>query len=172
MIDQPEQGSDPWDERDALPDEQVVATVPASPYTQEQAAQSLKRAVWFVLVFAVVGAPVAWLMRGWQSAALLLVGAAISASGLHEWRRLMGALLHRMDAQDAVQAGLPLDERNAPSIGFAIAGFVVRFGVVIAVLYVSLKYLHGSVIALAAGLAMSVVALLFEGLRLLRSGTI
>ncbi|MBE7180550.1 MAG: hypothetical protein INR71_04935 [Terriglobus roseus] len=150
----------------------MVATLPPSPYTQEQAAASLQRAVWLVVGFAVVGAPVAWFLRGRQSAALLLVGAAISASGLREWRRLMAALLHRMDAQDAVQAGTSLGDRVAPSIGFAIAGFMVRLGVVIAVLYVSLKYLHGSVLALAAGLAMGVIALLVEGLRLLRSGTI
>ncbi|WP_419806502.1 hypothetical protein [Terriglobus sp.] len=159
-----------------MPDEQVVATVPPSPYTQAQASHSLERAVWLVLGFAVVGAPIAWLLRGWQSAALLLVGAAISASGLYEWRRLMAALMHRMDAQDAVQAQLPkpvpLEDRKAPSIGFAVAGFIVRLGVVIVVLYVSLKYLHGSVIALAAGLSMGVFALLVEGLRLLRSGTI
>ena len=163
---------DPQDWSEPLPDEQVVATVAPTPYTQAQASQSLQRAVWIVLGLAIVGAPVAGLMRGWQSAALLLVGAMISASGLYEWRRLMAALLHRMDAQDAVQAGVPFEDRKAPSIGFAIAGFILRLGVVVAVLYVSLKYLHGSVLALAAGLAMGVVALLIEGLRLLRSGTI
>ena len=77
-----------------------------------------------------------------------------------------------MDAQDALQTGVALEDRKAPSIGFAVAGFIVRLGVVIAVLYVSLKHLHGSVLALAAGLAMGVFALLIEGLRLLRSGTI
>lgn len=161
-----------WDEPDSLPDEEIVATVPPTPYTQAQAADSLRRAAWIVAGLAVVGAPIAWALRGWQSACLLLVGAAISASGLYEWRRLMAALLHRMDAQDAVQSGIPLEDRTAPSIGFAIAGFIVRMGVVIAVLYVSLGYLHGSVLALAAGLAMGVFALLIEGLRLLRSGTI
>ena len=161
-----------WDEPESVPDEEIVATVPPTPYTQAQAAQSLTRAAWIVLALAVVGAIVALWLRGWQSAALLLVGAGISASGLYEWRRLMAALLHRMDAQDAVQAGVPLEDRKAPSIGFAVAGFIMRLGVVIAVLYVSLKYLHGSVLALAAGLAMGVLALLIEGLRLLRSGTI
>ena len=146
--------------------------MPPSPYTQAQAAHSLQRAVWLVLGMAVAGAPIAWVLRDWQSAALLLVGAAISASGLYEWRRLMAALLHRMDAQDALQAGVALEDRKAPSIGFAVAGLIVRLGVVIAVLYVSLRYLHGSVLALAAGLAMGVFALLIEGLRLLRSGTI
>lgn len=162
-----------WEpEQDELPDEQVIATVPPTPYTQAEAAHSLQRAVWIVLALAVIGAPVAWVLRGWQSAALLLVGAAISASGLYEWRRLMAALLHRMDVADAAQAGVPQEERQAPSIAFAVVGFIVRLGAVIAVLYVSLKYLHGSVLALAAGLAMGVFALLIEGLRLLRSGTI
>ena len=172
MIDGPEWERDPMDESSALPDEQVMATVPPSPYTQAQAEHTLQRAVWIVLGFAAVGARIAWWLLGWESAVLLLGGAAISASGLYEWRRLMAALLHRMDAQDAVQAGAPLEDRKAPSIGFAITGFVVRLGVVIAVLYVSLRHLHGSVLALAAGLAMSVLALLIEGLRLLRSGTI
>ena len=176
MTDEPEQKRNLWDEPETTPDEEIVATVPPTPYTQEQAAHSLQRAAWIVLALALVGAPVAWVSRGWQSACLLLVGAGISASGLYEWRRLMAALLHRMDAQDAVQAGLPqpvpFEDRKAPSIGFAVAGFIVRMGVVIAVLYVSLKYLHGSVLALAAGLAMGVIALLIEGLRLLRSGTI
>ena len=172
MSGKPEQGRGSWDEPEAVPAEEIVATVPPSPYTQAQAAHSLLRAAWLVLAFSIIGAPVAWLLRGWQSAALLLVGAAISASGLYEWRRLMAALLLRMDAQDAVHAGVPLADRKAPSISFAIAGFIVRLGVVIAVLYVSLEHLHGSVLALAAGLAMGVLALLIEGLRLLRSGTI
>jgi hypothetical protein len=59
-----------------------------------------------------------------------------------------------------------------PSIGFALVGFFLRLFAVVAVLYVSLKYLNGSVLALAAGLAMGVIALTIEGLRLLRSGTI
>lgn len=155
-----------------LPDEQIVALVPTSPYTEAQAAESLRRATRLALVAIILALPVAWVLAGWQSAALLLVGGAISASGLYEWRRLMAALLHRMDAQDAVQAGIPFEERKAPSIAFAVAGFIVRLGVVIVVLYVSLRYLHGSVLALAAGLAMGVLALLVEGLRLLRSGTI
>ncbi len=155
-----------------LADEQVVATVPPSPYTQAQAADSLRRAALLVFALTAVGAIAAWVLRGWQSAALLLVGGLISASGLYEWRRLMTALLHRMDAQDAVQSGIPLDERKAPSIAFAVAGFIVRLLVVVAVLYVSLSYLHGSVLALAAGLSLGVIALLVEGLRLLRSGII
>ena len=59
-----------------------------------------------------------------------------------------------------------------PSIGFALTGFFLRLFAVLVILYGSLKYLHGSPIALVAGIAMGVVALTIEGLRLLRNGTI
>ncbi len=152
------------------------------PYTEADASGSLVRAGRLVLVLATLGLPFALWLGGWRSAALLAIGAAISASGLWEWRRLMAALMARMDQADAAeQQAEPLlkysetsgmAEAKRPSIAFAIAGFVVRMVVVIIVLYVSLKYLHGSVFALAAGLAMGIVALTVEGLRLLRSGTI
>ena len=84
----------------------------------------------------------------------------------------MAALMARMDAQELVQPAAAANPSGAPSIGFAVAGFAARLLVVMAVLYASLRYLHGSVPALAAGLAMGVVALTAEGIRLLRSGTI
>jgi hypothetical protein len=116
---------------------------------------------------AVIGAVIAGWKAGPQSAALLLVGAAISASGLWEWRRLMSALMARMEpAQGEHMVGA-----RRPSIGFALVGFFLRFFVVLIVLYASLKYLHGSAIALAGGLAMGVIALSAEGIRLLRNGT-
>ena len=136
-------------------------------FTDADAAGVIARAVRTVAVLAVVGAPVAAWKGGWRSAALLLVGAAISASGLWEWRRLMTALMVRMEPA----AGEHIVGARRPSIGFALTGFFLRLFVVLAVLYVSLRYLNGSVLALAAGLAMGVVALTVEGLRLLRNGT-
>ena len=137
-------------------------------YTDAEARATLLRAMGTVGVLTAAGLPVAWLRGGWRSAALLLIGAAISASGLWEWRRLMAALMARMEAVPlaAGQAAKP------PSIGFALVGFSLRLLLVMAVLYVSLSYLNGSALALAAGLAMGVAALTFEGLRLLRNGTI
>jgi hypothetical protein len=41
----------------------------------------------------------------------------------------------------------------------------------VALLYGSLKFLHGSVIALVAGLALGVAGLSFEGLRLVKNWT-
>lgn len=126
------------------------------------------RATWTVAVMAAVALPVAWWRGGWQSAMLLVVGAAISASGLWEWRRLMAALMVRMEPA----AGEAMVGARRPSIGFALVGFFVRLTLVVVVLYVSLRYLNGSVLAIAAGLAMGVFALTIEGLRLLRNGTI
>jgi len=53
-----------------------------------------------------------------------------------------------------------------------LAGFFVRLAIALGLLYGSLKFLHGSVYALIAGLALGVLALLFEGLRLLKNWTV
>jgi len=53
-----------------------------------------------------------------------------------------------------------------------LAGFFLTLGLSLAALYVSLKYLDGSVYALAAGLAMGVFALTIEGLRLVKAWTV
>jgi hypothetical protein len=137
-------------------------------FSDADARAVIARAVRIVVVLGVMGAVVTLVRAGWKSALLLLIGAAISASGLWEWRRLMAALTARMEPLD----GEHIVGARRPSIGFALAGFFLRLFVVLAVLYVSLRYLNGSAIALAAGLAMGVFALTIEGLRLLRSGTI
>jgi len=73
-----------------------------------------------------------------------------AGSGLFEWLRLMVALMARMDTEGAAPAR-PL----AP----VLIGFFMRLGIAVAVLYVSLKFLDGSVYALVAGLALGVAAL-------------
>ena len=137
-------------------------------FSDADARAVITRAVRIVVVLGVIGAVFTFVRAGWKSALLLLIGAAISASGLWEWRRLMAALTARMEPLD----GEHIVGARRPSIGFALEGFFLRLFVVLAVLYVSLRYLNGSAIALAAGLAMGVFALTIEGLRLLRSGTI
>jgi hypothetical protein len=136
-------------------------------FTDADATAAIGRAVRTVLILAAVGVVIAFLKGGWRSAALLLVGAAISASGLWEWKRLMAALMARMEPAE----GEHIVGARRPSIGIVLVGFFLRLFVVVAVLYVSLRYLNGSVLALAAGLAMGVIALTIEGLRLLRNGT-
>ena len=125
----------------------------------------IKRTVWSALrlmaIFTAVAAPIVWWKMGWQSALLLVVGALISGSGLFEWLRLMTAVMVRMDGGE-----------KARPIGLVLTGFFLRLGLTVAVLYVSLKLLNGSVYALAAGLALGVFALSIEGLRLIKAWTV
>src|SRR5260370_24669947 len=115
------------------------------------------RALWLMAGITVVAMPLVWWKRGWQSAALLLVGAAISGSGLWEWLRLMTAVMVRMDGG-----------AKARPMGMVLAGFFLRLGLTVVLLYVSLKILDGSVYALAAGLALGWFALSGEGLRVVK----
>jgi ATP synthase I chain len=113
-----------------------------------------------LLALAVVAAALFWWKAGWQSAVLLLVGAAISSSSLWEWLRLMTAINRRMDAGE-----------NPRPMGAVLFGFSTRLALTVVVLYGSLKYLHGTVFALAAGLGLGLFALTVEALRLLKRTT-
>jgi hypothetical protein len=127
--------------------------------------EDFKRTIWnalrLMLVLVVLGVPLAWWKAGWKSAALLVIGAVISGSGLYEWLRLMTAVMARMDLGGA-----------ARPLGMVLAGFFLRMGLVLVVLYVSLKTLDGSVYALLGGLLLGVFALSVEGLRLLKAWTV
>jgi hypothetical protein len=129
--------------------------------TDEDVRRTMQRALRLLAILAVVGVVLAWWKLGWQSGALLAVGAAISASGLWEWMRLMTVVISRMDAGVAPRP-----------MGTALVGFFMRLGIALVALYASLKYLDGSVYALAAGLALGMVALTIEALRLVRSWTV
>ena len=130
-------------------------------FSDQDFRQTILRALRLLAVISVAGALLLWWKLGWQSAALLAVGAAISASGLWEWLRLMTAVMARMD-----QGGM------AKPMGMVLLGFFLRLAATIALLYVSLKVLNGSVYALAAGLALGVFALTVEGLRLVKAWTV
>lgn len=138
-------------------------------YTDADARRTISNALWLVAIAAALGIPLLWWKMGWQSAALLAVGALISASGLFEWQRLMAALMARMDSGDADTAAAPVQVRPLAPV---MIGFFLRLALAFVVLYVSLKFLHGSVFALVAGLALGVTALSIEGLRLIKSWTV
>ena len=129
-----------------------------------------RRVIWsalrLVAIAVLVGVPLLWWKLGWASAGLFVVGAAISGSGLFEWLRLMSALMARMETGTA----------EAPVVvkplGPVLVGFFLRLGFAIVLLYGSLKLLHGSIYALAAGLVLGVFALLIQALRLVRSWTV
>lgn len=129
-------------------------------FSDDDVRRTMLRALRLLGILTVVALALVWWKLGWQSAALLLVGAGISASGLWEWMRLMAVVMSRMDA----------GAKPRP-MGSVLVGFFLRLGVALAVLYASLKYLDGSVYALAAGLAMGMVALTIEALRLVKAWT-
>ena len=129
--------------------------------TDEDVRRAMHRALRLLAILAAAGVALAWWKLGWQSAALLAVGAGISASGLWEWTRLMTVVISRMDAG-----------AEARPVGIVLVGFFLRLGVALVALYVSLRYLDGSVYALVAGLALGMVALTIEALRLVRSWTV
>ena len=130
-------------------------------FTEGDVRAVLVRTVRLLAVLAALGMVVVGFKLGWRSSVLLLVGAAISATGLWEWIRLMGAIMERVDG--AV---------NVRPMGMVLVGFFLRLGLTITVLYVSLKFLHGSVVALALGLGLGILALIIEVIRLARSWTV
>jgi hypothetical protein len=135
--------------------------LPLDGFSDEDFKRTVLRALRLLIVTTAIAAPILWWKLGWRTALLLLIGAAISGSGLWEWLRVMSAVMVRMDG----------GEKPKP-MGLLLAGFFLRLGLTLVVLYVSLKFLDGSVYALAAGLGMGVFALSFEGLRLVKAWTV
>lgn len=132
-----------------------------SAFSDADFAVAVFRSLKLLLALTVVAAAVTFWKAGWQSAALLCVGAGITGSGLWEWQRLMSAVMARMEAGATPRP-----------MGAIVTKFFLRLGLTVVVLYVSLRYLHGSVYALAAGLGLGVLALMVEGIRLLKTWTV
>ena len=106
------------------------------------------------------GALVEWRL-GWRSALMLLVGSAVTGSGLWEWMRLMTAMTARMDAG-----------ATARPMTLVLVGFLLRLLLAVVALYVSLRFLDGSVYALAVGLGLGIFALTIEALKLAKAWTV
>jgi hypothetical protein len=115
------------------------------------------------IVFAVLAAlAFAWRVN-WQSAVLVVIGAVISTASLWEWLRLTTAMNAMMDAKpEGAAATKPL------ATGLIPITFLVRIALTLGILYVSLKFLHGTPFALAAGLGLGVLSLSIEAFRLLK----
>src|SRR5271170_681563 len=123
------------------------------------------RALRSVAIAIAIGIPVIWIAWGWRSMLLFLVGGAIAATGILEWRQLMAAVLVRLDTAGA-------ENRAAPRpLGPVLFWFFVRLVAAAAVLYVSLRSLDGKVAALLIGIALALVALFIEAIRLFRGWT-
>lgn len=118
------------------------------------------RALRSVVIALLVGIPIIWLAWGWRSMLLFVVGGVIAATGILEWRQLMAAILVRLDT-----AGT----RGAPRpVGPVVFWFFVRLVAAAGLLYVSLRSLDGKVAALLLGIALAVIALFIEAIRLFR----
>ncbi|HTV15055.1 MAG TPA: ATP synthase subunit I [Acidobacteriaceae bacterium] len=118
----------------------------------------LRRALRTVIVAGVALALVFTFTMGWQSGLLELAGAAISYTGIREWRTLSRLVSATMDNQ-----------KPQRPMGRTLVLFFVRLGFVGVILYVSLRCLHGSVYALIAGIGLAIAALSIEAFRLLRT---
>ena len=116
-------------------------------------------------ILAVLVLALFWWKSGWQSGLLVAIGAAISGASLWEWMRLMTAVNAAMDAA-ADQGAKPRP------MGMILTGFFLRLALTLVVLYVSLKYLHGTVFALAAGIGLGVFSLTVEAVKLLKRWTV
>ena len=112
-------------------------------------------------ILAVLVLALFWWMSGWQSGLLVAIGAAISGASLWEWMRLMTAVNAAMD-----QGATPRP------MGMILTGFFLRLALTLVVLYVSLKYLHGTVFALAAGIGLGVFSLTVEAVKLMKRWTV
>jgi hypothetical protein len=128
--------------------------------TDEDFTRTMVAALKLLAVLATIATALFWWKSGWESASLLAIGAALSALSLWEWLRLMTAVMHRMDAS-----------QKARPMGMLLVGFFLRLGLTLVVLYVSLRYLDGTVFALAAGLGLGVLSLSIEGVRLAKRWT-
>jgi len=118
---------------------------------------AMHAALRLLVVLTVIAAALFWWRGGWQSALLLCIGAAISGASLWEWLRLISAINQRMDAGATPRP-----------MGMILLGFFARLGITVAVLYGSLKFLRGTVFALAAGLLLGLLSLTYEAVRLLK----
>jgi hypothetical protein len=126
-------------------------------FTDADLKASLRRALKTTVIIGVVLAIVLAFVYGWQTGALLLAGAVISATGLWEWQRLVAFINARLDNQKTTGAGR------------VVTSFLFRLLLAGGILYGSLKCLHGSVYALVAGLVLGVFALTMEAVRMIRS---
>jgi uncharacterized membrane protein len=117
----------------------------------------MRRAFRNAAILGAAGTVIVWIASGWRNAAMLAVGAAISAASILEWQRLIRLVNARLDKQKT--------PRGAPTV---IAFFVLRLTIFGVAIYGSLTWLGGSVVALLCGLSLAIIALAWEALQLLR----
>ncbi len=124
-------------------------------FTEDDIRRTLRRALILAGAVVLVATPILWAWLGWRTWLTFVIGVAISATGLVEWLQLLSAMMSRME-----------EGRTPVPMGRVLIMFFLRLAVAGVLLYASLNSLHGSIYALLAGLAVSLVALSVESIRL------
>ena len=125
--------------------------------TDEGLEALLRRAIRITVIVGLLAALALWIASGWRSAAMMATGAAISTASIYEWRRLIRFIVAKMDKKQAPRGA-----------GIAVVFFLFRLVVFAGLIYGSLKCFRGSGLALLCGLALAVLAISWEAVRLLR----
>jgi hypothetical protein len=135
-------------------------------FTDQDLRVVLNRALRSVVIAIAVGIPIIWVAWGWQSMVMFLVGGAIAATGILEWRQLMAAVLVRLDVASMEPEGTRSSKPRP--LGPVLFWFFIRLVAAAGVLYVSLRSLDGKVVALLLGIALALIALFIEAIRVFR----
>ncbi|HET6170916.1 MAG TPA: ATP synthase subunit I [Terracidiphilus sp.] len=130
---------------------------PIAELTDAALGAMLHRAIRLTLGIGLVASLILWIASGWRNAAMLAVGAAISAASILEWQRLIRLFNAKLDRQKTPKGAV-----------MVVTFFLLRLLIFAGVIYGSLKCLRGSVLALLCGLALAMVAMAYEAIRLLR----
>ena len=125
--------------------------------TDEALQVLLRRAIRDTLILGLIPSLVLLFASGWRDAAMLAVGAAISAASILEWQRLIRLINAKLDKQKTPRSAL-----------LVVIFFVLRLTVFAGAIYGSLKCFHGSVVALLCGLALAFATIAWEALKLLK----
>ncbi len=129
--------------------------MPLANFTEDDIRATLRRALRLAGAVTLVATPILWVWQGWQTWVMFLIGAVISATGIFEWMQLLSVMMSRME-----------EGRVPTPMGRVLVMFFLRLALAAVLLYASLNSLHGSIYALLAGLAVSLLALSVESIRL------
>jgi len=114
----------------------------------------LQRAMYKTLILGVIASFILFVASGWRNASMLMVGALISAASIFEWQRLARVIRAALEAEKT--------PRSAPAV---VLFFILRLVLYAGAIYVSLKCLQGSALALLCGLGLAAITILWQALR-------
>lgn len=116
----------------------------------------LQRAMNKTLILGAIASILVLVASGWRNGSMLMVGALISAASIFEWQRLARVIRARLEADKT--------PRSAPAV---VVFFILRLVLYAAAIYVSLKCLQGSAVALLCGLGLAALTIMWQALRML-----